>query len=817
MSPVTPSDVCVHVLGMHRSGTSALAGALQRMGFETTRGEDLMEPSESNPRGYFESVSMSSLSDRVLEALGGSWDVPPDPEPGWQRSRELDMLRAEAEEVARNALPEGMAQWKNPRTCLLLPFWREVIGRPDAVVLVWRDPLEVALSMLRADGMALHRGLALWGHYNCQALRSLSGTRVLVVAYEEVLSGGARAWADLEAFPHRLGCSGPDLTSVVSARGVLEHDLRHESGSCADSLGPLEAELLRELQPVVEVLRGAIGWHAQWEVDRLPAEGQTVSAVLDESRHAMGLSLAARAYIAGSWPVRLESECMPAVKSGRLYIQDRHDRDEFTRVLPTSRHHTPTISVVMAADYAPWPSLAQSIESVLDQTYSEWELCIACGALCSTSAREALSELTGHYSRVKKVSVSSGSAGVNLLSRALDIAAGSLVLIMGAGDQLVPGCLDKIATVFEEDPGIEIIYGDSHILLPRGEWIPRPSKPHWSPLRLLGESYIGSTIGIRAETLNRLGSFSDIPDNLEVYELLLRAGETGIQVKHVDVTLGMWRAPYGARHRTSIADDPWKYPSRRDAVVRSLGRRGADWKIQEGLSLGTFSVRPGISSDKPVTVVLCPGASPEATVAVADRLLISPGWSDFEVVVPWDAGSPGAPAVEAALSVLSGRPRHRLMAIGSPAGEETWPAAASGSAAGEVVIFLGPGLAPVSTGWMRALLEWSDVPDVGAVSGVILENALSRRVFPQADAIPSVSRGADLMPVAGEVGYVEAGAFAVRSSIVEGVYRDVTPMEGRADDPLGDQARTLASAIVASRLRCIATPLARFATIGSLR
>jgi hypothetical protein len=73
----------VLVLGMHRSGTSALAGALEAMGFDLGPEDDVMPADIGNPEGYFELLSVVRANDDLLARFGGRWDSPPNFAPGW--------------------------------------------------------------------------------------------------------------------------------------------------------------------------------------------------------------------------------------------------------------------------------------------------------------------------------------------------------------------------------------------------------------------------------------------------------------------------------------------------------------------------------------------------------------------------------------------------------------------------------------------------------------------------------------------------------------------------------------------------------------
>ena len=143
MSVSSPKS-CVLVLGMHRSGTSALTRALHSSGLCVTT--DNLPANEANPHGYFESRSLMDVNDRILAELGGEWSAPPDLEEGFEQAPQLIQLSGLARATLQRVLPAG-AVWKDPRNCLLMPIWRQMIDERSPALLIWREPSEVARSL----------------------------------------------------------------------------------------------------------------------------------------------------------------------------------------------------------------------------------------------------------------------------------------------------------------------------------------------------------------------------------------------------------------------------------------------------------------------------------------------------------------------------------------------------------------------------------------------------------------------------------------------------------------------------------------------
>ena len=155
--------IIVCILGMHRSGTSCLAGCLQAAGLPSGVVQDW---NFDNQRGNREQADIIQLNDAVLKASGGSWDKPPQ-KIQWETEHEVDRDR-----ILSAALSEDEAwSFKEPRTLLTLPFWSEGIQAPIFVG-TFRDPIKVAISLfLRPSAsIPIRKGIELWCEYNQRLL-----------------------------------------------------------------------------------------------------------------------------------------------------------------------------------------------------------------------------------------------------------------------------------------------------------------------------------------------------------------------------------------------------------------------------------------------------------------------------------------------------------------------------------------------------------------------------------------------------------------------------------------------------------------------
>lgn len=216
------------VTGMHRTGTSSVAGLLQRHGLWLGDEADIMPADTYNPDGYFENNRLVEVNDAILSAFDGSWSSPPDFPTGWTHDPRLEEPKEKARAMGDRL--DAFRPWgfKDPRAALTLPFWRSVWGELTVIVTL-RNPLETARSLHRRDGMSLQEGLGLWGaHYRSLLEQTTPDTRT-VIEYEGLCDdpvGSAKAL--LTRLPG-LREVDPDL-----ARASVRPPLRHFHATVAD-------------------------------------------------------------------------------------------------------------------------------------------------------------------------------------------------------------------------------------------------------------------------------------------------------------------------------------------------------------------------------------------------------------------------------------------------------------------------------------------------------------------------------------------------------------------------------------------------------
>ncbi len=186
-SPTLSSAKPVCVTGMHRSGTSMVANLLNLCGLYLGEEGDLIGPSAHNTRGYWENRKFLEINEEILSRGGGGWDMPPAARTDGARSDGYVSLQSRAEQCVLALRDHPAWGWKDPRTCLTIPFWKTLFPEIRVVVCV-RSPLEVVSSLKKRGSTSRALGFHLWKTYNQRLLAEIPPERRIVTHYDTFFS-----------------------------------------------------------------------------------------------------------------------------------------------------------------------------------------------------------------------------------------------------------------------------------------------------------------------------------------------------------------------------------------------------------------------------------------------------------------------------------------------------------------------------------------------------------------------------------------------------------------------------------------------------
>ena len=287
----------VIVLGVHRSGTSAITKGLELFGVDL--GQNLLPANEYNPKGYFEDNQLVDLNDNILRKSGSLWSALQFLEPADLLGARFEKEQNEAREFLKGKLAQGTPiGLKDPRLCRTLPFWQKIFeeqGLRVGYLLAYRSPDEVAASLKKRDDFSIEYGENLWTSYQVDALRHLNSKKWLVIKYENLLKKPRRELRRVSEF---LGAEWhpEDSKSLEYQKRFLDSSSRHHRKQTRTKE---RFRFIRTLILGMELLSQTSNSVCRWSV-RAAAE-----LVFNQMRNDPAFSIVEKRV---TWPTRLPSK-----------------------------------------------------------------------------------------------------------------------------------------------------------------------------------------------------------------------------------------------------------------------------------------------------------------------------------------------------------------------------------------------------------------------------------------------------------------------------------------------------------------------------
>ncbi|MGS2778879.1 sulfotransferase domain-containing protein [Robertmurraya sp. GLU-23] len=245
MNDLRKNIVCV--LGMHRSGTSALTRCINLLGVNIGKSKELLIPREDNPLGFWENTQITSINDEILQSFYSSWDqLLPLTEGMWGIAG-IEKYKNKATDILSNLLGNNESLLiKDPRTSVTLPLWLRIFEEKelnDHYLISIRNPIDVFYSLQKRDKISLEKALYLWTLYNLHILYWTKGKRRIFISYDNLLEKTSDTIDKISGF---LNISQKKLQKYSEVYSFLKPNLRHSKSNL---------ETLNQIQCISDVTK----------------------------------------------------------------------------------------------------------------------------------------------------------------------------------------------------------------------------------------------------------------------------------------------------------------------------------------------------------------------------------------------------------------------------------------------------------------------------------------------------------------------------------------------------------------------------------
>jgi GT2 family glycosyltransferase len=379
---------------------------------------------------------------------------------------------------------------------------------------------------------------------------------------------------------------------------------------------------------------------------------------------------------------------------------------------------TPLISVLVPVYDTPHRYLSAALESVFEQLYPHWELCIADDASTDPGVREILHEYAARDPRVKLALRERNGHIAEASNSALAIATGEFVALLDHDDTLTRDALFAIALLLNRAPDADFIYSDEDKIDELGRRSEPYFKPDWSPDSFLARMYVGHLSAARRELAVDAGGFRPGFEGSQDYDLVLRLTERTNRIHHIPRVLYHWRI-HPQSTSTDTGTKRYAYEAGRRALEEALVRRGEPGRVLELPEAGSYVVRYAITAPGTVSIIIPTRDHGEDVDRVLTSVFANASYRDFEVLLI-DNGSkdPGSLAVFARWA--KAEPRVRIVRYDVPFNFAAINNFGVAQTSGRYLLFLNNDTEVLTADWLEAMVEQAQRPSVGAVGAKLL-------------------------------------------------------------------------------------------------
>ncbi len=375
----------------------------------------------------------------------------------------------------------------------------------------------------------------------------------------------------------------------------------------------------------------------------------------------------------------------------------------------------PLISIILPVHNTDEHFLHKCIQSVIDQSYPRWELCIADDASTDPAIAPTLQSYSQKDPRIKVVRrITNGhiSAASN---SALALASGQYVALLDHDDELAEHALYFVVKCINAHPDTKIIYSDEDKIDEQGARSDPYFKCDWNPDLLLSQNYISHLGVYRRELVDAVGGFREGVEGSQDYDLLLRcvAEVEGREIVHIPHVLYHWRAVHGS---TALAADEKKYTTAAgiDALENYARIRKIDAHISSGLVANTYRVEYPIPDPAPLVSLIIPTRDQfDILSRCISSLLDKTSYPNYEIMV-LDNRSEDRKTIDY-LDVIDKYEAVRVIHYDLPFNYSAINNFGVGKARGSILGLINNDIEVISPDWLTEMVYHAIRPEIGCV------------------------------------------------------------------------------------------------------
>jgi glycosyltransferase involved in cell wall biosynthesis/LmbE family N-acetylglucosaminyl deacetylase len=289
---------------------------------------------------------------------------------------------------------------------------------------------------------------------------------------------------------------------------------------------------------------------------------------------------------------------------------------------------TPLISIIMPVYNVEPQWLIKAIDSVNEQWYKNWELCIVDDASSNQDTLACLRDIKNKKIKIKllknNINISAAS------NKALTLTSGEYIALMDHDDELSPDALYEVVKKIN-DEAAEFIYSDEDKIDLEGNFCEPHFKADYSPDMIFSTNYMSHLGVIKKDLIDQVNGFTQGLEGAQDYDLYLKVLEKTENISHVSKVLYHWRKIPGST-ASDFGHKSYAHAAGKQSIMHAIKRRSIDAQVLDGESPGTYRVKRAVLIKPLVSIIIPFKDKPELLKLCIESILKKSTYQNFQII-----------------------------------------------------------------------------------------------------------------------------------------------------------------------------------------
>jgi len=380
--------------------------------------------------------------------------------------------------------------------------------------------------------------------------------------------------------------------------------------------------------------------------------------------------------------------------------------------------YRPKISIIMPTWNTDQKWLKKAIESVINQIYPNWELCIADGSSTNPEVKKVLEEYSEKDQRIKIKFLPENLGIAGNSNEALKLATGEFIGLLDHDDELAPFALYEVCKLLNKDSDLDFIYSDEDKIDKNNKRKDPFFKPDYVPDMFLSCNYICHFSIIRKSIIDKIGGFRKGYDGSQDYDIFLRVLECTDKIAHIPKILYHWRM-IETSAASSNAAKPYAYIAAKKSLTDAMNRRGIKIDgVYDGIWTGSYRIKYNIENNPRVSIIIPNKDNMQVLQKCINSILEKTKYNNYQVIVVENSSSTNS--IFEYYNEIEKHPKIQVLYYKKPFNYSAISNYAVSMVDSEFILFLNNDTEVMSSEWLSAMVEHIQRKEVGVVGAKLL-------------------------------------------------------------------------------------------------